>query len=74
MNMTTSASCSIAPDSRRSESTGRLSCRCSTARESCESAITGTSRSRASILSEREICEISCTRFSEGIDACISWM
>ena len=47
MNMTTSASCSIAPDSRRSESTGRLSWRCSTARESCESASTGTSRSRA---------------------------
>ena len=42
MNMTRSASCSIAPDSRRSESIGRLSARCSTPRLSWESAITGT--------------------------------
>ena len=40
--MTTSASCSIEPDSRRSDSIGRLSSRCSTARDSCDSASTGT--------------------------------
>ena len=33
-----SASCSIEPDSRRSDSCGRLSSRCSTARLSCDSA------------------------------------
>ena len=52
----TSASCSIEPDSRRSERIGRLSCRCSTARESCDIAAIRTSRSRASTFSEREIC------------------
>ena len=38
MKKTRSASCSIDPDSRRSDRIGRLSCRCSTARESWESA------------------------------------
>ena len=33
-NSTTSASCSIEPNSRKSESRGRLSSRCSTCRES----------------------------------------
>ena len=50
--------------SRRSERIGRLSWRCSTARESWERARIGTSRSRASTFSWREICETSCTRFS----------
>src|SRR3546814_3364373 len=59
-----SASCSIEPDSRRAESCGRLSSRCSTARLSCESASTGTLRSLASVLSPRLISEISCTRLS----------
>src|SRR3546814_7111350 len=53
-----SASCSIEPDSRRSESCGRLSSRCSTARLSCKSASTGTLRSLASVLSPRLISEI----------------
>jgi hypothetical protein len=50
MKMIVSASCSMAPDSRRSESCGRLSfvVRVSTARLSCESAITGTFSSFAS--------------------------
>ena len=42
MNMTTSESCSMAPDSRRSDSCGRLSARASGLRLSCESAMTGT--------------------------------
>ena len=41
MNMITSASCSMAPDSRRSLIIGRLSVRDSTLRLSCDSAITG---------------------------------
>ena len=48
--MITSASCSIAPDSRRSESCGRLSVRCSSERLSCDSASTGHSSSFASAL------------------------
>ena len=53
MNATRSASCSRFPDSRRSERIGRLSrpVRCSGARESWESAITGTLSSRARIFS-----------------------
>ena len=48
MNKTMSASCSIEPDSLRSESCGLWSpLRCSTARESCESTITGTFSSLA---------------------------
>ena len=60
---TTSASCSMAPDSRRSESCGILTGRDSTARESWERAMIGMWSSRASCLSEREISEISWTRF-----------
>ena len=41
MNITRSASCSIWPLSLRSESSGRLSGRCSGARFSCETASTG---------------------------------
>ena len=33
----------------------------------------GTSRSRASTFSEREICETSCTRFSAEMPEVISW-
>src|SRR5699024_4418890 len=60
MSSTMSASCSIEPDSRRSEIIGRLSVRCSEERFSCDSAITGTWFSFASSLSERENSETSC--------------
>src|SRR5210317_387753 len=59
MKMIRSASCSIAPDSRRSDMTGRLSWRCSTLRLSCDNAITGTLSSLARDFSDREISEIS---------------
>ena len=59
-----SASCSMAPDSRRSAITGRLSVRVSSDRLSCDSAITGTLSSFARPFSEREISEISVARFS----------
>src|SRR4029078_2050115 len=55
--MTTSASCSIEPDSRRSASCGRLSSRCSTARLNWLSATTGTSSSFASVFRARGRCE-----------------
>jgi hypothetical protein len=64
MNITMSASCSIAPDSRRSESCGRLSVRASGARDSCDSAITGQPSSLASPFIERLIADSSCWRFS----------
>ncbi len=64
-NITTSASCSIAPDSRKSDSNGFLSGLCSTARESCDNAITGTLSSLAITLSERDISDISCCLFSD---------
>src|SRR5438034_5613262 len=75
MEQTTSASCSIAPDSRRSESCGRRCSppRCSGARDSCDSATTGTSSSFASALSEREMNEISCWRLSASVGPCIIW-
>jgi hypothetical protein len=73
MKQTMSASCSIEPDSRRSERMGRLSWRCSTARESCDMAMIGTSRSRASTLREREICDTSWTRFSAVVPDVMSW-
>ena len=60
----TSASCSMAPDSRRSAITGRFSARVSTWRLSCDSATTGTLSSLASALSDREMLEISCSRLS----------
>ena len=55
MNITRSASCSMAPDSRRSESCGRLfsPVRCSGARDSCDKASTGTCSSFARIFNER---------------------
>src|SRR5680860_1592105 len=53
MKSTKSASCSIAPDSLRSESTGFLPSRCSTCRDSWERAKTGKSRSLARILRAR---------------------
>jgi hypothetical protein len=63
MKTITSASCSIAPDSRRSAITGRLSVRVSSERLSCDSAITGTFSSLASALNPREISLISRSRF-----------
>ena len=59
IKMTISASCSIAPDSLRSESWGSP-----TIRLSCESAITGTSSSLAIILRSPVMCAISRVRFS----------
>ena len=58
-----SASCSMAPDSRKSDSCGRL-CpgRASTLRESCDKAITGMSNSLANAFRLREIVDISCSR------------
>ncbi len=44
-----------------------MSFRCSTARDSCDSAITGTLSSLASAFSEREISEISVARFSPAL-------
>src|SRR5215212_7791692 len=55
MNMTRSASCSMLPDSRRSDSSGRLSGRDSTARDSWDTAMTGTPSSRASIFGPHEL-------------------
>ena len=55
-----SASCSIDPDSRMSDNTGRLSCRCSTPRDNCDRAITGHCSSLANFFSCREISETSC--------------
>ena len=46
------------PESRRSLSTGRLSCLVVAARESCEQATRGTFRSMAIALSEREIVSL----------------
>ena len=57
-----SASCSMEPDSRRSDICGFLSVRCSGPRLSWESAMTGTSSSLASSLSARENSETSCWR------------
>ena len=48
MNDTISASCSIAPDSRKSDNNGRLlPPRVSTARDNCDNAITGIDNSLA---------------------------
>ena len=55
-----SASCSIAPDSRRSESMGRLSLRLSLARESWLRQRTGTFSSLAMIFRAREMSETTC--------------
>jgi hypothetical protein len=64
MNMMMSASCSMAPDSRRSLIIGRLSVRCFHLRLSCDSAITGHCSSLASIFRPREISPSSVARFS----------
>ena len=64
MNETISASCSMAPDSRRSDNNGLLlEPRVSTARDNCDSAITGTPNSLAKAFKFLEIVEISCYRF-----------
>ena len=62
MNMTMSASCSMEPDSRRSDSIGRFLPRISTARDSCDSAMTGMSISFASTFRPREISPTSTAR------------
>ncbi len=59
MNITMSASCSMAPDSRRSMSEGLPSIR-----RSCESAMTGTSSSFAIIFKSLVMDATSCTLFS----------
>ena len=64
MNMMMSASCSMAPDSRRSLIIGRLSLRVSTDRFSCDNAITGHCSSLASAFRPRLISPISVARFS----------
>ena len=64
MKLTMSASCSIAPDSLRSDNKGLLlPPRVSTARLSCERAITGTFNSLAILFNDLEMVEISCSRF-----------
>ena len=73
-----SASCSMAPDSRRSDSMGRLSCRDSLARDSWLRHSTGTFSSLAMIFSDREMSETICCRFSPRLPDlppadCISW-
>src|SRR6266478_5898707 len=67
MNATRSASCSMAPDSRKSASWGRWSVRFSGARDNCDSATIGTFNSFASAFSSREICETSCWRDSKRL-------
>ncbi len=57
-----SASCSIAPLSRKSESIGRLSLRDSTPRFNCASAMMGTLRSFDVALSNRQISDNSSLR------------
>ena len=73
MNITMSLSCSKDPDSLKSDSTGRLSVLCSTARLSCAAASTGTFNSRASTFKLREMNETSCTRLSLRDSPPINW-
>ena len=72
-----SASCSMAPDSRRSDSMGRLSVRDSLARDSWLKHRTGTFSSLAMIFREREMSETICWRLSPWRVLppadCISW-
>ena len=70
----------MAPDSLKSESMGRLlpeEVRCSTARDNCESAITGMLNSFANAFKFRDIVEISCSLFPIPLPllppAVISW-
>ena len=74
ISATTSASCSRAPDSRRSDSCGRLSERASEARDSCDSTTIGTLSSLARPFSDREIDASSSVRFSKRPRPVISWM
>ena len=64
MPMTTSASCSMAPDSRRSESMGLLFCLCSFARESWLRQSTGTPSSFAIIFIIRLMSDTAWVRLS----------
>jgi len=50
----------MAPDSRKSDIIGRLFGLCSTERDNCDKAITGTSNSLANIFNCLEISETSC--------------
>ena len=59
-----SASCSMAPDSRRSDSMGRLSLRLSLARDSWDRQSTGTFSSLAMIFRDREMSLTACWRLS----------
>ena len=61
-SITTSASCSIEPDSRKSAMIGRWSGLDSTLRLSCESATTGIFNSLAIPFNDLEISAISCSR------------
>ncbi len=61
------------PDSRRSESMGLLSVRCSEPRLSWERATTGSWSSLASSLRDRDSSETSCCRFSTRLGEDISW-
>ena len=70
--MIKSASCSIEPDSRRSELIGRLSLRCSKLRFNWDKATTGTSNSFAKDLRERDISAISKVRLSLNPGTCIN--
>ena len=56
----TSASCSMAPDSRKSLNTGRLSSLFSTFLDNCDKAITGTFNSKAMVFNFLDISDISC--------------
>ena len=63
MNATMSASCSIAPDSRRSDNCGRLlPVRDSTERFNCDKAMIGMFNSLAMDFNEREMEATSCSR------------
>jgi hypothetical protein len=64
IHITRSASCSMLPESRKSDRTGTGGLRCSISRLSWESAITGIFKSLARILSSRLISDTSCCRFS----------
>ena len=76
--MTTSASCSMAPDSRRSESMGRLFWRDSFARESWLRQSTGTPSSLAMIFIMRLMSDTAWVRLSLAQELplpadCMSW-
>src|SRR6185295_15340212 len=65
--MTTSASCSIEPDSRRSLMRGRWPSRPSLARLSCESAITGTFSSRDRLDAARDLADLLLAAVGAGV-------